>query len=94
MLPGEYATVITVTPERSRGRRFPFVLPFFRSQLADTDIQYGMMKGQCLLRAGFGRLDGPGTKILAAGALRSTGDMREHGMTMVYPHSRFVYAPC
>ncbi len=93
MLPGEYATVITVTPERSRRTEIPLRVTVLPLTLADTDIQYGMMMDYAFYELDSGGWTDRERKILARRGAEIYRDMREHGMTMVYPHSRFVYAP-
>jgi len=90
-IPGDYHGVITVKPEFGHPTEVPFhvrVLPF---RLTDTDMQYGMM-----MTYGFYELDNDGWTEPQKNSIKRIGmeiyrDFREHGLTMVYPHSHFYF---
>jgi len=89
--PGEFDAIITITPEQGSKTEIPFHVTVLPLTLTDTDIQYGMMMDYA-----FYELDSTGwtdqeRKTLARQGAAIYRDLREHGMTMVYPHSRFVY---
>ncbi len=92
-LPGEYTAALTVTPERGRRTEIPLRVTVLPLTLTDTDIQYGMMMDYAFYELDSGGWADRERKILARWGAGIYRDMREHGMTMVYPHSRFVYAP-
>lgn len=90
--PGEYRAVVTITPERGRRTEIPFHATVLPVTLTDTDIRYGMMMDYA-----FYELDSPAWTERERVLLVRRGeeiyrDLREHGMTVAYPHSRFVYA--
>jgi hypothetical protein len=90
--PGEYRAVVTVTPGQGRRTEIPFRITVLPLTLTDTDIRYGMMMDYA-----FYELDSPGwterkRELLVRRGVEIYRDLREHGMTMTYPHSRFVYA--
>lgn len=91
-LPGEYDAVITIIPERGCRTQIPLHVTVLPLTLTDTDIRYGMMMDYA-----FYELDSPGWTdqqrvLLARRGAEIYSDLREHGMTMAYPHSRFVPA--
>jgi hypothetical protein len=90
--PGEYRAVVTITPERGRRTEIPLHATVLPVTLTDADIRYGMMMDYA-----FYELDSPAwtereRHLLARRGEEIYRDLREHGMTVAYPHSRFVYA--
>lgn len=90
--PGEYRAVVTITPERGLRTEIPFQTTVLPITLTDTNIRYGMMMDYA-----FYELDSPAwteweRELLVRRGTEIYRDLREHGMTMAYPHSRFVYA--
>ncbi len=90
-LTGEYRAVVTITAERGRRTEIPFHATVLPVTLTDTDIRYGMMMDYA-----FYEMDSPDwtegeRQMLARRGTEIYRDLREHGMTVAYPHSRFIY---
>ena len=89
--PGIYNGTISIKPQNSHKIEIPIhvkVLPF---TLTDTDIDYGMM-----MTYEFYELDNKQWNDIEKSAIRQNGikiynNLREHGMTMIYPHSYFYF---
>ncbi|NMC74585.1 MAG: DUF4091 domain-containing protein [Geobacteraceae bacterium] len=91
-LPGEYRAVVTISPERGRQVAIPLHASVLPVTLGEADIRYGMMMDYA-----FYELDSPGwtkqeRRMLARRGEEIYRDLREHGMTVAYPHSRFIFA--
>jgi hypothetical protein len=87
--PGDYHGVITIKPQFSPQFKIPLRVKVLPLKLTDTDIQYGMM-----MTYAFYELDNDIWTEQERALIKKRGfeiyeDFREHGMTMVYPHSYF-----
>jgi len=90
-IPGDYHGIISVKPEFGHSTEVPLLVRVLPLSLTDTDIQYGMM-----MTYGFYELDNEGWTEPQKNAIKRIGmmiyrDLREHGLTMVYPHSHFYF---
>ncbi|MBS1114028.1 MAG: hypothetical protein H6Q92_1791 [Nitrospirae bacterium] len=90
-VPGEYNGVITIKPQFGRAKEIPFHVRVLPLRLSDTDIQYGMMMDYA-----FYELDNQQWTEVERTLLKQRGfqlyqDLRDHGMTVIYPHSYFYF---
>jgi hypothetical protein len=88
---GDYQGSITLKPDFGRETTIPIHVKVLPVTLTDTDIQYGMM-----MTYAFYELDNEQWTERERGWIKKRGteiyrDFREHGMTVVYPHSHFFY---
>jgi hypothetical protein len=89
VIPGDYHGSLTIKPQLGHLTKIPIHVRVLPLQLADTDIQYGMM-----MTYAFYELDNNIWAEQEKALIRQRGfeiykDFREHGMTMIYPHSYF-----
>jgi hypothetical protein len=89
--PGRYHGAISIRPESAEPMEIPVALEVLPLRFTDTDIQYGMMMTYVSYE-----LDSPiwteGEKnLIKQRAFETYQDLRDHGMTVVYPHSHFYY---
>lgn len=88
-IPGDYQGAITIKPQFGHQTEIPVHIRVLPLRLSDTDIQYGMM-----MTYAFYELDNhiwtqPERDLIKQRGVEIYKDLREHGMTMVYPHSYF-----
>ena len=88
-IPGDYQGTITIKPQFGHQTEIPIHVRVLPLRLTDTDIQYGMM-----MTYAFYELDNhiwtqPERDLIKQRGTEIYKDFREHGMTMIYPHSYF-----
>lgn len=86
---GDYYGTMAIKPQFGHQTEIPIHLRVLALRLSDTDIQYGMMATYA-----FYELDNPiwtkaDTHVIKQRGTEIYSDLRQHGMTMVYPHSFF-----
>lgn len=89
VVPGDYQGTIAIKPQFGHPTEIPIQVKVLPLRLTDTDIQYGMM-----MTYAFYELDNPIWTEAERDLIKKRGaeiynDLREHGMTVVYPHSYF-----
>jgi hypothetical protein len=89
--PGEYHGSLVIESEREQLKRIPLIVRLLPLRLTDTDVQYGMMMDYA-----FYEMDNREWSEEERKQIRQSGDLiyrdlREHGMTLVFPHSHFYY---
>jgi hypothetical protein len=90
-IPGDYQGIITIKPQLGHQAKIPIHVRVLPLRLTDTDIQYGLM-----MTYAFYELDNhiwtqPERDLIKQRGLEIYKDLREHGMTMVFPHSYFYF---
>jgi hypothetical protein len=88
-VPGDYRGTLMIKPQFGHQAEIPIHVKVLPLRLTDTDIQYGMM-----MTYAFYELDNHIWTEAERDLIKKRGaeiynDLREHGMTMVYPHSYF-----
>jgi hypothetical protein len=88
---GDYHGRVIIKPQFGEQKEIPVHIRALPLQLTDTNIQYGMM-----MTYAFYELDNDGWTERETALLKQRGreiyqDLREHGMTMIYPHSHFYF---
>jgi len=89
VFPGDYNGIITINSQFGHQTKIPIrirVLPF---RLTDTNIQYGMMMTYAFYELDNDLWDKQKKDLIQKNGLKIYKNFREHGMTMVYPHSHF-----
>jgi hypothetical protein len=89
--PGDYHGIISVRPERGKESKIPLEVRVLPIELLDTDIQYGMMMDYAFYELDNGNWNERERELLKQRGHEIYRDMREHGMTVAYPHSHFYY---
>jgi hypothetical protein len=90
-IPGDYQGTIAIEPQFGHQTKIPICVRVLPLRLTDTNIQYGMM-----MTYTFYELDNNMWTEQEKASIKQRGfelyrDFREHGMTMVYPHSYFYF---
>jgi hypothetical protein len=88
---GDYEGWITVTPELGREMNIPIHVRVLPIQLTDTDIQYGMMMTYAFYELDNEEWSEAQKALIERGGREIYRDLRDHGMTFVYPHSHFYF---
>lgn len=88
-MPGDYNGAIIIKPQFGQQTKIPIHVKVLPLRLTDTDIQYGMM-----MTYAFYELDNNGWTEKEKALIKQRGyeiykNFKEHGMTMIYPHSYF-----
>ncbi len=87
--PGDYQGVIAIRPQFGRQTQVPIHVKVLPLQLTDTDIQYGMMMTYAFYELDHDRWTQTEKTLIKQQGIQIYKDLREHGMTMIYPHSHF-----
>jgi len=88
-IPGNYHGIITIKPQFGHLTRIPIHIKVLPLQLTDTDIQYGMMMTYAFYELDNDIWTEQERALIKQSGLEIYKDLREHGMTMIYPHSHF-----
>jgi hypothetical protein len=88
-IPGNYHGIITIKPQFGHLTRIPIHIKVLPLQLTDTDIQYGMMMTYAFYEVDNDIWTEQERALIKQSGLEIYKDLREHGMTMIYPHSHF-----
>ena len=88
-IPGDYHGIITIKPQLGHLTKIPIHVRVLPLQLADTDIQYGMMMTYAFYELDNNVWTEQEKALIKQGGFEIYKDFREHGMTMIYPHSYF-----
>jgi hypothetical protein len=87
--PGDYRGIITIRPQFGRQTQIPIHVKVLPLRLTDTDIQYGMMMTYAFYELDNNVWTEQEKALIKQGGFEIYKDFREHGMTMIYPHSYF-----
>jgi hypothetical protein len=87
--PGDYRGVITIRPQFGRQTQVPIHVKVLPLRLTDTDIQYGMMMTYAFYELDNDRWTQTEKALIKQQGIQIYRDLREHGMTVIYPHSHF-----
>jgi len=89
--PGDYYGSIKIIPQLGKLTGIPFHVTVLPIKLTDTDKQYGMMMDYA-----FYEMDNETWTEKEKNTIQKRGieiyrDLRDHGMTVIYPHSYYYY---
>jgi len=87
--PGIYNGIISIKPQHGNETDIPIQVKVLPLRLSDTDINYGMMMSYEFFELNNKRWTKLEKQTLKQNGVEIYRDLREHGMTMVYPHSNF-----
>jgi hypothetical protein len=90
-IPGDYYGRIKIIPHSSKQTEIPVHVKVLPLELTDTDKQYGMMMDYAFYELDNDIWTEKDREILQKRGTEIYRDMRDHGMTIVYPHSHFYY---
>lgn len=88
-VPGYYHGTITIKPQFGRKTEIPIRVRVLPLRLTDTDIQYGMMMTYAFYELDNNVWNEQERSLIKQRGLEIYKDLREHGMTLIYPHSYF-----
>lgn len=89
--PGDYYGSIKIMPQSGKQTEIPVHVKLLPLELADTDKQYGMMMDYAFYEMDSEKWTEKDREILQKRGMEIYRDLRDHGMTIVYPHSHFYY---
>ena len=89
--PGRYRGTLIIRPESADSMELPVALDVLPLRLTDTDIQYGMMMTYVSYELDSSIWTEKEKNLIKQRAFETYQDLRDHGMTIVYPHSHFYY---
>lgn len=89
--PGEYKGIVSINPEFSHQTDIPIIVTVLPFRLTDTDIQYGMMMTYEFYELDDEKWTDEEQTMIGRNGLAICKDLREHGMTIMYPHAHFYY---
>jgi len=87
--PGDYRGIITIKPQFGHHTQIPIHVRVLPLRLSDTNIQYGMMMTYAFYELDNNIWTEKEKALIKQRGLEIYKDFREHGMTMIYPHSYF-----
>ena len=90
-IPGDYQGTVTIKPQFGHQAEIPIHVKVLPLRLADTDVQYGMMMTYAFYELDNSTWTEQEKALIKQRGLEIYRDFREHGMTMVYPHSHFYF---
>jgi hypothetical protein len=89
--PGDYYGNIRITPQAGKQGEIPVHLKVLPLTLTDTDKQYGMMMDYAFYEMDEDTWPTDEKTIIQKRGIEIYRDLRDHGMTLIYPHSHFFY---
>ena len=89
--PADYYGSIKIIPQTGKQTQIPIHIKVLPLTLTDTDKQYGMMMDYAFYEMDNNSWTEKDRDILKKRGMEIYRDLREHGMTIVYPHSHFYY---
>lgn len=89
--PGDYYGSISLKPQSGKQTEIPFHVTVLPLELSDTDKQYGMMMDYAFYEMDNEIWTEKEKNIIQKRGIEIYRDLRDHGMTIVYPHSHFYY---
>jgi hypothetical protein len=89
--PGNYYGTIKINAQSGKPTEIPFHVKVLPLTLTDTDKQYGMMMDYASYEMDNDTWTEKEKEILQKRGEEIYKDLRDHGMTMIYPHSHFYY---
>jgi len=91
-VPGDdYHGFIAIKPQFGHSSEIPIHVRVLPLRLTDTDIQYGMMMTYAFYEMDNDLWTKREKALIKQRGLEIYKDFREHGMTMIYPHSCFYF---
>jgi hypothetical protein len=89
--PGDYYGSIKIMPQSGKQTEIPVHVKVLPLELTDTDKQYGMMMDYALYELDNDVWTEKEKKLIQKRGMEIYEDLRDHGMTLIYPHSHFYY---
>jgi len=89
--PGEYKGIVSINPELSYQTDIPIIIRILPFCLTDTDIQYGMMMTYEFYELDHTQWSDDEKALIKRHGFEICKDLRDHGMTLLYPHSHFYF---
>lgn len=89
--PGDYYGSISLKPQSGKQTEIPFHVTVLPLELSDTDKQYGMMMDYAFYEMDNEIWTEKEKNIIQKRGIEIYRDLRDHGMTIVYPHPHFYY---
>src|SRR5512139_1182616 len=89
--PGDYSGYLVLESEKKTVKKIPLTVRVLPFGLANTDIQYRMMMDYAFYELDNSDWNKNDLTLLKKSGYKLYKDLREHGMTMIYPHSHFYY---
>jgi hypothetical protein len=89
--PGDYYGSIKIMPQSGKQTEIPVHVKVLPLELTDTDKQYGMMMDYAFYELDNDVWTEKEKKLIQKRGMEIYEDLRDHGMTLIYPHSHFYY---
>jgi hypothetical protein len=89
--PGDYHGMILIKPQFGKKTEIPIHIKVLPLELTDTDIQFGMMMDYVFYELDNSVWTEKERSLIKQRGIEIYRDFREHGITMIYPHSHFYF---